>query len=136
MKKHLALTLAASLLLPSAASIQAAPKNVVVDSVEFNGMDAPKTIEEMSKAYSDATIDVKYSDGTKKTLPLRYEKLFKSTDAFNMKGQQVPAGTPIDAKGNPIMDHSVPNDPVPFISDAPDSNSLLEPLNGKAESFI
>ncbi|MBS4179524.1 PhoX family protein [Lederbergia citrea] len=132
MKKHLALTLAASLLLPSAASIQAAPKNVVVDSVEFNGMDAPKTIEEMSRAYSNATIDVKYNDGTKKTLPLRYEKLFKSTDTFNMKGQQVPAGTPIDAQGNPIMDNSVPNDPVPFISDAPDSNSLLEPLNGNS----
>ncbi|MBU8877504.1 DUF839 domain-containing protein [Bacillus sp. FJAT-29790] len=130
MKKHLALTLAASLLFPSAAAIQAAPKQAVVKSVAFNGMDAPKTIEEMSKAYSNATIDVKYSDGTTKSFPLRYEKLFKSIDTFGKNGKQIPAGTPIDANGNPIMDNSVPNDPVPFISDAPDSNSLLEPLNG------
>ena len=130
MKKRLALTLTASLLFPTAAAIQAAPKQVEVQSVSFNGMSAPKTVEEMSKAYSNATIDVKYTDGTTKTLPLRYEKLFKSTDTFDKNGKQIPAGTPIDAKGNPIMDHSVPNDPVPFISDAPDANSLLEPLNG------
>ena len=76
MKKYLALTMTASLLFPSIAAIQAVSKKTEVQAVSFNGMDAPKTIEEMSKAYSNATIDVKYSDGTKKTFPLSYEKLF------------------------------------------------------------
>ncbi|MCM3570435.1 PhoX family phosphatase [Neobacillus mesonae] len=105
---------------------------VTIDSVKFNGMPAPADIDQMVDTYSTASVDVKYSDGKVKNFPLTYKKLFKSEDKVAMnKGELIAAGTPIDYNGNPIMDHSVPGNPVPFVSDAPDSNSLLNPIKGK-----
>ncbi|MFL6557535.1 MAG: alkaline phosphatase PhoX, partial [Bacillus sp. (in: firmicutes)] len=37
----------------------------------------------------------------------------------------------INYYGEPIIDNSVPGSPKPFVSDAPDSNSLLRPIKGK-----
>lgn len=125
------IALATSLLFPTVIPAIAAPK-VTVESVNFNSMSAPKTVEEMASVYSKATVSVKYSDGTTKSFPLQYNTLFKSDAQYNMNGKPVAAGTPIDVIGNPIIDYSVPNDIVPFISDAPDANSLLQPLNGNS----
>lgn len=138
MKKRASFALAASLLLSSALPTMAnttsqttstTPK-VTIEAVKFNGMEAPKTIAEMATIQTKASVDIKYSDGSIKNFPLNYKTLFKSTDTFNMDGKQIPAGTPIDVIGNPIIDHSVPDDLVPYISDAPDANSLLKPIAG------
>ena len=124
----LALAIAIPALTPKAV---AANENITIDFVKFNGMEAPKTIDEMVKTYTKATVDVKYSNGEVKTFPLSYNYLFKSEDKVaTVKGEKVPAGTPIDVNGNPIKDPSS-TDGKYFVSDAPDSNSLLNPINGK-----
>lgn len=140
MKKRASFMLAASLLVSSALSATAAENTkpvttsattkVTIEAVKFNGMEAPKTIVEMATVQTKASVDVKYSDGTVKNYPLTYKTLFKSTDTFNMDGKMVPAGTPLDVIGNPIIDHSVPGEMVPYVSDAPDANSLLKPIAG------
>ncbi|MGE7765584.1 PhoX family protein [Peribacillus sp. NPDC096540] len=124
----LALAITVPALSPTAAT---AKENSKIESVKFNGMKAPATIDEMVKTYTTATVDVKYSNGKLKTFPLSYNYLFKSEDKVaTVKGEKIPAGTPIDVKGNPIKDPSS-TDGKYFVSDAPDSNSLLMPIDGK-----
>lgn len=124
----LALAITVPALLPTAVNAQ---KNITIEAVKFNGMKSPSTIEEMVKTYTTATVDVKYSNGKVKTFPLSYNYLFKSEDKVaTVKGKKIPAGTPIDVKGNPIKDPSS-TDGKYFVSDAPDSNSLMLPINGK-----
>ncbi len=124
----LALAISAPALTPKAA---AADEDIKIEAVKFNGMEAPKTIDDMVKTYTTATVDVKYSNGEVKTFPLNYKSLFKSEDKVaTVNGEKIPAGTPIDVKGNPIKDPSS-TDGKYFVSDAPDSNSLLMPIDGK-----
>ena len=131
-KKGATLGLALAIAVPALTPVAAATKaDITIEAVKFNGMEAPKTIDEMVKTYTKATVDVKYSNGEVKTFPLSYNYLFKSEDKVaTVKGEKVPAGTPIDVNGNPIKDPSGTNGEY-FVSDAPDSNSLLMPINGK-----
>ncbi|MEH7885016.1 alkaline phosphatase PhoX [Bacillus sp. JJ1609] len=132
-KKGVTVALALALTIPALTPAAAAEKGQAkINSVKFNGMQAPSTIEQMVQTYTQASVDVKYSDGTTKKFPLSYKRLFKSEDKVaTNKGEMIAAGTPIDVNGDPIMDNSVPGKPVPFVSDAPDSNSLLNPINGQ-----
>lgn len=126
----LAMTLA--LAIPAVTPAAASKGHAAIESVQFKGMDAPKTIEQMVKTYSNASLQVKYRNGDVKDFPLTYKRLFKSEDPVALnKGEMIAAGTPIDVNGDPIMDMSIPGNPVPFISDAPDSNSLLKPIGGQ-----
>lgn len=131
-KKGAAAALALAIAIPAITPTQAAAKeNLKITSVQFNGMQAPTTIDKMVKTYTTASVTVKYSNGKVKTFPLSYKTLFKSEDPVaNVKGEMIPAGTPIDVNGNPIVDPSVSGNKY-FVSDAPDSNSLLNPINGK-----
>ena len=126
------LALALAITIPAVTpTFAASQNNNKIESVKFNGMQAPATIDEMVKTYTNATVDVKYSNGKVKTFPLSYNYLFKSEDKVaTVKSEKVPAGTPIDVNGNPIKDPSGTNGEY-FVSDAPDSNSLLMPINGK-----
>ncbi len=132
-KKGTAFALTLALTIPALTPAAAAGNgHIKIDSVKFNGMPAPTTIDQMVDTYSTASVDVKYSNGTVKTFPLSYQRLFKSEDKVALnKGELIPAGTPIDVNGNPIIDNSVPGNPTPFVSDAPDSNSLLNPIGNK-----
>ena len=97
-----------------------------IQHIEFSSMNAPSTIKNMVKTYTDSTMKVTYKDGTQKEVPLNYDQLYLTKDKIvENNGEMIPAGTPIDANGNPIIDNSVPEDPSYFISDAPDSNSLI-----------
>lgn len=131
-KKGAAAALALAIAVPALTPTEAAAKkDITIEAVKFNGMEAPKTIDEMVQTYTKATVDVKYSNGEVKTFPLAYNYLFKSEDKVaTVKGEKVPAGTPIDVNGNPIKDPSG-TDGEYFVSDAPDSNSLLMPIDGK-----
>ncbi|PEZ04334.1 alkaline phosphatase [Bacillus sp. AFS018417] len=101
-------------------------KHNQIERVEFTSMKAPTTIENMVKTYSEAKVKITYKDGSVKETPLDYNSLFLSKDKIvKNKGEMIPAGTPIDVKGNPIVDKSVPDKPSYFISDAPDSNSFI-----------
>ena len=133
-KKGATIALALALTIPAVtpAAAMANKGHVTIDSVKINGMDAPKTIEQMVQTYSNASMDVKYSNGEVKKFPLSYKRLFKSEDKIaSNKGELIPAGTPIDVNGKPIIDKSIEGNPTYFVSDAPDSNSLLKPIDGK-----
>jgi uncharacterized protein len=107
-------------------------ENTQIRSVEFSSMKAPDNIKNMVRSYTEATVKITYKDGRVKETPLNYSQLFLSKDKIvNNKGEMIPAGTPIDAKGNPIVDNSVPDKPSYFVSDAPDSNSFIT-IGGKS----
>ncbi|MBB6729866.1 alkaline phosphatase PhoX [Cohnella zeiphila] len=122
-KKWAAPVLGLALVLPAALPAQAAtPAQAAVKSIEFVGMNAPAGAQQMAQVYTGASVKVTYGDGTVKTFPLAYKQLFKSTDSV---GGTI-AGVSVDANGKPIMDTSAPNNPVPYVSDAPDANSLFQ----------
>jgi uncharacterized protein len=103
-------------------------KNNPIQSVEFTSMKAPDTIKNMVKTYTEATVKVTYKDGTVKETPLDYKQLFLSKDKIvKNNSEMIAAGTPIDAKGNPIKDKNGNN----YVSDAPDSNSFIT-IGGKS----
>lgn len=135
MKKRLSIGLSMALLASSSLTAMAhdngdhgqkKDSHKKIESVEFSSMKAPDSIKNMVKTYTTASVKVTYKDGTVKELPLNYDQLYLSKDKIvDNKGEMIPAGTPIDVNGDPIMDTSIPADPSYFISDAPDSNSLL-----------
>lgn len=115
--------LSLSMLFPSAANVFANPhKPVSVEKVEFIGMDAPKTAEEKSKMYSEASAVVTYSNGTQKTMPLEFKSLFQPGAQF----KSGIAGAAYDANGELITNA----EGKPYISTSPDSNTLIN-VNGK-----
>jgi uncharacterized protein len=121
----LGLALLAPSVLPNMAY---AANDVKVKSVEFVGMAAPTTPEDMAKMYSGASMQVTYTDGTVKLFPLAYKTLFKSDESIN----GTVAGVSQDKNGKPILDTSVANNPTPYVSDSPDSNSLMKVDGAKA----
>ncbi|MBM7868301.1 DUF839 domain-containing protein [Heliobacterium gestii] len=126
--KFLSLALTAGLMLPAVTPAVAATP--AIQSVQFKGMPAPTTVEEMAKPYSTASVEVTYAGGAKKTFPLSYKELYKTSDGLiSLKGKKIAAGTPLDVKGNPITDKSVTDLPVTYVSDCPDANSLLQPID-------
>ena len=53
---------------------------VTIKSVEFMGMEAPKTAVDMARIYSAAQAKVTYSDGSEKIFPLRFDVLYRNVD--------------------------------------------------------
>ncbi|MFJ5716005.1 PhoX family protein [Neobacillus sp. NPDC093127] len=116
--------LSAAILFPSAVNVQANPyKPIPVKSVEFVGMKAPVTKAERSSMYSQASALVTLNDGSQKTVPLEYKSLARPGEIINGKV----VGAAYDVKGNIIKD----KDGKPFVSTAPDANSLFS-VNGKS----
>ena len=120
MKKVLVSVLAATFTLSSFNAIMAAPKEPgKIKSVEFLGMDAPKTQQEKAELmYSKASVMVTYNDGTKKTAPLSYETFYRPGDVINGKI----AGVTMNANGQVITK----SNGTPYVSTAPDMNSLMK----------
>jgi secreted PhoX family phosphatase len=126
--KFLAPIMGLAILAPSIfPSMVVAADNVKVKSVEFIGMSAPSTVQEMASLYTNASLQVTYTDGSVRSFPLTYKRLFKTDQAIN----GTVAGAALDSKGKQIMDTSVPGNPVPYVSDGPDSNSLMK-IDGAA----
>ena len=121
--KYIAPLLSLAVLFPTASNVLAdTNKNIPVEKVEFIGMAAPDTDTERSKMYSEASVKVTYKNGTQATLPLEYKSLFTPGDEINGKI----AGATYDVNGNMITKP----DGTPYLSSAPDSNTLLK-VNGK-----
>ena len=130
-KLLMATAIAATIVAPSVTTAEAAPAPAIKNT-SFTGMEAPKTIEDMVKVYSNASLQVTYTNGTSKSFPLSYKELYKTQDQLiNKGGNKFAAGTPIDVNGKPISDMSTTGQPINYVSDAPDSNSLLRPINGE-----
>ncbi|MDD4504978.1 MAG: DUF839 domain-containing protein, partial [Sulfurospirillaceae bacterium] len=88
-------------------------------SVEFVGMDAPKTPEEMAKAYSQAKVIIHTHNGGTIERALSYETLFGVKDKVGTNKN--PAGQLYSMSMKPLMDPFN----KPLIAETPDSNSLL-----------
>ncbi len=119
-KKFVVPVLAASLTLTSLNAAMAASKeSAKIKSIEFLGMEAPKTDQEKNDLlYSKASVEVTYNNGSKKTVPLSYETLFRPGDLINGKV----AGVTTNAAGE-ILTKA---DGTPYSSTAPDMNSLMK----------
>ncbi|MGL4818900.1 MAG: alkaline phosphatase PhoX, partial [Bacilli bacterium] len=128
MKKSILAALGLTLLIPSVATYKVeAASNVQVKKVEWTETKAPKTIKEMASEYSTSTLKVTYANGKVVSVPLKYETLFTTNAPTVTPG--VAAGTPTDVNGKAIIDYSH-GTAEPYISDAPDANSLLAPIPG------
>lgn len=88
-------------------------------SIEFVGMDAPKTPEEMAKAYSQAKVIIHTQNGGTIERALSYETLFGVKDKVGTNKN--PAGQLYSMSMKPLMDPFN----KPLIAETPDSNSLL-----------
>ncbi|MGR3765720.1 PhoX family protein [Rossellomorea sp. NS-SX7] len=139
MKKKLTIGLSMVLLASSTMTAMASSDNghqygkeshKKIQNVQFSSMDAPSSIENMVKTYTESTVKVTFEDGTQKEIPLSYDQLYLTKDKIVENNKEmIPAGTPIDVNGDPIIDNSIPEDPSYYISDAPDSNSLIKKGN-------
>jgi secreted PhoX family phosphatase len=101
-----------------------APKPV---SVVFNQMAAPTSDADRATAFTNATIDITYNDGSKKLAqPLRYNLIYKTgTSLTRPDGSSVLAGGYYLPDGvTPIIDTSG-STAAQYFSDSPDGQSLL-----------
>lgn len=127
MKKWLMPVFAATMAAAVAGQAMAAPREPgKIKSVEFFGMEAPKTSQEKNDLmYSKASVKVTYAGGEEQLLPLSYETLFRPGDVIGGKA----SGVTTYANGSVITKTSG----APYVSTAPDMNSLIK-LPGMPEN--
>ncbi|KXH83758.1 S-layer homology domain-containing protein [Sporosarcina sp. HYO08] len=131
-KLLMAAAVTTSIVAPAVTPVEAAAPETSIKSMSFTGMEAPKTIDEMVQVYSNASLTITYTDGATKNFPLSYKELYKTEDQLiNQGGEKFAAGTPVDVNGKPISDTSATGQAIHYLSDAPDANSLLRPINGE-----
>jgi secreted PhoX family phosphatase len=110
----------------------AAAPAVTVTSTSFSGMAAPTlaTPAAMATTSVGSSLDVAFSDGSKKSLALAYHPFFATGDLVpNGSGGTILAGGYVDIKNQPIIDKSVAGKERQFFSDSPDGTSLLSLAN-------
>jgi len=101
------------------AGLYAADAFAGVKSVEFIGMNAPQTQQELESTYTTAKAKVTYTDGKTKTVAMKYVTLFDNTDKIGTNTSE--AGRLYDYKGKPLNDLNG----QPVVAETPDANSLL-----------
>ena len=125
------LPLLLSLLIPL--TVQA---EVTVKSVEFTPTPVPQTAEQRSTFYTRSSAIVTYSNGERKLFPLSYHALYHSGDKIGA----TQAGLIVDKAGKPILRTlaNAQGDVAqgPFISFAPDANSLLGMQKGRDTAYL
>ncbi|MCX8087511.1 MAG: PhoX family protein [Rhodocyclaceae bacterium] len=95
--------------------------------IEFIGMPAPQTEDEMIKNYTTAQAKVTFSNGQERIYPLTYHTLYKNTDVIaTHKGKRYAAGQLFDVDMNPIIEPK--GDPA--LSETADANTLVR-VGGK-----
>lgn len=107
-----------------------------ISKVEFTPTFAPETDAERTSFYTQSSAVVTYRNGSKKKFPLSYQALYHSGDKFGAEQ----AGLILDKNRNPIT-RSAPNAEGdvaqgPFISYAPDANSLMGTRNGSSSAYL
>ena len=100
-------------------------------SVKFNNMAAPTTDADRATTFTNATIDITYSDGSKKLAqPLSYNAIYKTGDTLSRPdgGAVVAGGYYLPDGVTPIVDTSA-TPYLQYFSDSPDGQSLLKLAN-------
>jgi len=113
----------------SSGSSTAAPAATPM-SVKFNNMAAPTSDADRATTFTNATIDVTYSDASMKAAqPLAYHAIYKTGDVLpRPDGGTAVAGGYYDIHNNPIIDITGAT-PMQSYSDCPDGQSLLKIAN-------
>ena len=94
--------------------------------VEYTSMPAPATPAAMATTTVGSVMTVRYGDGRSAAFDLAYEPLFTTGDRVpDGLGGTILAGGYFDAKQQPILDRSVPDQTRQFFSDCPDGSTLL-----------
>jgi hypothetical protein len=91
--------------------------SITVSSVEFFGMSAPDTTDKKADMYTEASIRVTYSNGKTADYPLKYHKLFDTTDSIGGKV----AGGLFNSAGTALTDND-----GQMAADSPDGTSLMQ----------
>jgi secreted PhoX family phosphatase len=132
---HRILGLATTVLMSTIASVALAqaPQPLKIKSIEFTETPAPANALEMAMPYTRSNAVVTLADGTKKTFPLSYEILHRSSEYIN--GWY--SGLVVDKTGAPIL-QSAPDKKGnvargPFYSPGADGTSLLVIPNAKVD---
>ncbi len=96
-------------------------------SVKFNNMAAPTTDANRATTFTNATVDVTYSDASIKTAqPLAYNLIYKTGATLpRPDGGNALTGGYYDINNNPIID-TTGTTPMQAYSDSPDGQSLLK----------
>ncbi|WP_343681784.1 PhoX family protein [Acinetobacter baylyi] len=103
-------------------------KTVNFKSATFTSMDAPTLSNPAAMATTtvNSKLSVNWDDGSKTDYQLAYKPFFKTGDQVpSLTSGTVIAGGYVDAKGNPIIDKSIPGSERQFFSDCPDGSSLI-----------
>ncbi len=101
-----------------AMSLALAVRAAEIKSVEFLGMDAPKTAVEMSRMYSNARVKYVYTDGSERIAPLDYNLLYTNLDRVG--GNPYEAGRLYDVNGLGLVDPFG----KPVIAETPDGTTV------------
>ena len=107
-------------------------KTVNFKSATFTSMDAPTLSNPAAMATTtvNSKLSVNWDDGSKTDYQLAYKPFFKTGDQVpSLTSGTVIAGGYVDAKGNPIIDKSIPGSERQFFSDCPDGSSLITVSN-------
>jgi secreted PhoX family phosphatase len=109
-------------------STAASPATAV--SIKFNNMAAPTSTADRATTFTNATVDVTYSDATVKAAqPLTYNLIYKTgTTLPRPDGGTALTGGYYDISNNPIMD-TTGSTTLQAFSDCPDGQSLLKLAN-------
>ncbi|MEP7295481.1 MAG: alkaline phosphatase PhoX [Burkholderiales bacterium] len=97
-------------------------------SSSFSGMAAPTLAAPAAMATTSvgSSLDITFSDGSKRSLALAYHPFFATGDLVpNGAGGTILAGGYVDINNQPIIDTSVAGKERQFFSDSPDGTSLL-----------
>ena len=103
-------------------------------SATFIKMDAPTTTAERAKTSVSSKLKIDWDDSTSSEYQLGYQSFFETGNSVpKWGGGEIIAGGYFNAKGEAIMDNSVPTAPRQFFSDCPDGSSLIHLENAKVE---
>ena len=100
----------------------------------FTAMAAPITIADRAKTSVSSKLKIDWDDASSTEYQLGYKSFFETGSLVPKHGGgQIVAGGYFNAKGEPIMDVSVPASPRQYFSDCPDGSSLIHLDNAKVD---
>lgn len=103
-------------------------------SATFIKMDAPTVTADRAKTSVSSKLKIDWDDSTSTEYQLGYQSFFETGNKVpKWGGGEIVAGGYFDAKGQPIMDTSVPAAPRQFFSDCPDGSSLIHLNDAKVD---
>ncbi|WP_374665537.1 PhoX family phosphatase [Acinetobacter sp.] len=116
------------------AAIPPVVKPANLKSATFIKMDAPTATAERAKTSVSSKLKIEWDDSTSTEYQLGYQSFFETGNTVpKWGGGEIVAGGYFDAKGQPIMDTSVPAAPRQFFSDCPDGSSLIHLADAKVD---